>query len=548
MSEVMEREASAGTHSGKFDAIVVGGGLGGLYALHRLRRLGLKAKAFEAGSGVGGTWFWNRYPGARCDVESLEYSYAFDNDLQQEWHWPERYGNQSEILQYINHVADRFDLRKDVQLNTRVTAADFDRGRNIWTVKTDKGDVVTAPFCIMATGNLSTPRVPDFKGIERFKGKWYHTGLWPHEGVDFTGLRVGAIGTGSSGVQMIPIVARQAKHLHVFQRTANFSLPARNGPMDLEIEARHKAEYTDRRAAAYDTPFGIAGFPPPTKSALDATPEEREAQYEAKWAEGGSISFLYSYTDILVNKASNDTASEFVRNKIRGIVKDPVTAELLAPKDHPIGTKRLCLDTNYYETYNRDNVTLVNARATPIEEITENGLRTADGTEYEFDAIVFATGFDAMTGPLLSMDIRGRDGLTLAEAWKSGPRNYLGLQVAGFPNLFTVTGPGSPSVLCNMPVAIEQHAEWIADCIAAMRERGLERIEAKPEAMDTWVQQVNAAANATLLPLAASSWYLGANVPGKPRVFMPYAGGMARYRRICADVAANGYEGFALSQ
>ena len=284
MSETIERDTSTAARSANFDAIVVGGGLGGLYALHRLRRLGVKAKAFEAGSGVGGTWFWNRYPGARCDVESLEYSYSFDNDLQQEWHWPERYGNQSEILQYINHVADRFDLRKDVQLNTRVTEASFDPGRNIWTVRTDKGDVVTAPFCIMATGNLSTPRVPDFKGIERFKGKWYHTGLWPHEGVDFTGLRVGIIGTGSSGVQSIPIIARQAKHLHVFQRTANFSLPARNAPMDPAIEAKHKSEYLERRAAAYETPFGIAGFPPPTKSALEVTPEERHAQYEAKWA------------------------------------------------------------------------------------------------------------------------------------------------------------------------------------------------------------------------------------------------------------------------
>jgi cyclohexanone monooxygenase len=547
MSEVMERTASTPSRGTDFDAIVVGGGLGGLYALHRLRRLGFKAKAFEAGSGVGGTWFWNRYPGARCDVESLEYSYAFDNDLQQEWHWPERYGNQSEILQYINHVADRFDLRKDVQLNTRVSAADFDPGRNIWTVKTDKGDVVTAPFCIMATGNLSTPRVPDFKGIERFKGKWYHTGLWPHEGVDFTGLRVGAIGTGSSGVQMIPIIARQANHLHVFQRTANFSLPARNGPMDLEIEARHKAEYTDRRAAAYETPFGIAGFPPPTKSALDVTPEEREAQYEAKWAEGGSISFLYSYTDILVNKASNDTASEFVRNKIRSIVKDPAVAELLAPKDHPIGTKRLCLDTNYYETYNRDNVTLVNARATPIEELTETGLRTSDGTNYEFDAIVFATGFDAMTGALKEIDIRVGNGPTLAEKWAGGPTTYLGLMVAGFPNMFTITGPGSPSVKTQMIVAIEQHLDWIAECLGTMRQRGMARIEPTPDAERDWVQHVNDVADSTLYPLA-NSWYVGANIPGKPRVFMPYVGGFAGYKKKCDAVAANGYEGFSMSK
>ena len=546
MSETMERSASASSRAADFDVIVVGGGLGGLYALHRLRRLGLKAKAFEAGSGVGGTWFWNRYPGARCDVESLEYSYSFDNDLQQEWHWPERYGNQSEILQYINHVADRFDLRKDVQLNTRVTEATFDPGRNIWTVRTDKGDVVTAPFCIMATGNLSTPRVPDFKGIERFKGKWYHTGLWPHEGVDFTGLRVGIIGTGSSGVQSIPIIARQAKHLHVFQRTANFSLPARNAPMDPSIEARHKSEYLERRAAAYETPFGIAGFPPPTKSALEVTPEERHAQYEAKWAEGGSISFLYSYTDILVNKESNDTASEFVRNKIRAIVKDPVTAELLAPKDHPIGTKRLCLDTNYYETYNRDNVTLVNARANPIVELTETGLRTTEQA-YEFDAIVFATGFDAMTGALKEIDIRVGNGPTLAEKWAGGPTTYLGLMVSGFPNMFTITGPGSPSVKTQMIVAIEQHMDWIADCLDTMRQRGMTRIEPTPDAERDWVQHVNDVADSTLYPLA-NSWYVGANIPGKPRVFMPYVGGFAGYKKRCDAVAANGYEGFTMSR
>ena len=546
MSQVMESAASVGAHSEKFDAIVVGGGLGGLYALHRLRRLGLKAKAFEAGSGVGGTWFWNRYPGARCDVESLEYSYAFDDDLQQEWHWPERYGNQSEILQYIDHVADRFDLRKDIQLNTRVTSANFDPVRNIWTVRTDKGDVVTAPFCIMATGNLSTPRVPDFKGIERFKGKWSHTGLWPHEGVDFSGLRVGVIGTGSSGVQMIPIIARQAKHLHVFQRTANFSLPARNGPTDEKVEARHKAEYTERRLAAYDTPFGIAGFPPPTKSALEATPEERVVQYEAKWAEGGSISFLYTYNDILVNKASNDTASEFVRNKIRGIVKDQAVAELLAPKDHPIGTKRLCLDTNYYETYNRDNVTLVDARTTPIQALTETGLRTDKG-EYAFDAIVFATGFDAMTGALKEIDIRVGNGSTLAEKWAGGPSTYLGLMVAGFPNMFTLTGPGSPSVKTQMIVAIEQHMDWIADCLDTMRRRGMTRIEPTLDAQSDWVQHVNDVANSTLYPLA-NSWYVGANIPGKPRVFMPYVGGFARYKKRCDAVAANGYEGFSMSQ
>ncbi len=364
----------------QLDVAIVGGGLAGLYAIHRLRNLGLKVRAYEAGSGVGGTWFWNRYPGARCDVESLEYSYSFSNELQQEWKWPERYGTQPEILKYINHVADRFDLRRDVQLNTRIKSALFDSAANEWTLRTDSGEDVRARYCVMAAGNLSTPRVPDFKGIESFKGKWYHSGLWPHDGVDFTGLRVGVIGTGSSGVQMIPIIAQQARHLTVFQRTANFSLPARNGPMEPERERSHKAEYPARRAAAAETPFAIGGYPKPTRSALDVAEDERNAAYEAKWQEGGSISYLYAYTDLLVNKQSNDTASEFVRNKIRGIVKDKRTAELLAPKDHPIGTKRLCLDTHYYETYNRPNVSLVDVRSDPIEEITpDRPARRASG-------------------------------------------------------------------------------------------------------------------------------------------------------------------------
>jgi cyclohexanone monooxygenase len=545
MSEVQERPA-ASVQGGvtELDIIVVGAGLGGLYALHRLRRLGLKARAYEAGSGVGGTWFWNRYPGARCDVESLEYSYSFDDDLQQEWHWPERYGTQPEILRYINHVADRFDLRRDVQLNTRVTSAEFDPAHSRWTIRTDKDDVVRAPFCIMATGNLSTPRVPDFMGIHGFKGAWYHSGLWPHEGVDFTGLRVGVIGTGSSGVQMIPLIAQQASHLHVFQRTANFSLPARNAPMDPDREHHHKNEYSARRKAAWDTPFGIAGHPVPTQSALDVTQEERDAQYEAKWNEGGSISFLYSYTDLLVNKAANDTAAEFVRNKIRSIVKDPHVAELLAPKDHPIGTKRLCLDTHYYETYNCGNVTLVDVRSAPIQEIIERGVKTSNA-EYELDAIVFATGFDAMTGALREIDIRVGNGPSLAEKWASGPLTYLGLMVSGFPNMFIITGPGSPSVKTQMIIAIEQHMDWIGGCLETMRQKGMTRIEPTPEAERNWVQHVNEVADSTLYPLA-NSWYLGSNIPGKPRVFMPYVGGFTRYWQTCDAVAENGYDGFVM--
>ena len=528
-----------------FDAVVVGGGLAGLYALHRLRGLGFMVRVFEAGGGVGGTWFWNRYPGARCDVESMEYSYSFSNDLQQEWKWPERYGTQPEILRYIDHVAERFDLLRDVQLNTRIVSAVFDAAANRWMLTTDKGETVSAPFCIMAAGNLSTPRVPDFKGLERFEGNWYHTGLWPKAGVDFTGQRVGVIGTGSSGVQMIPNIARQARHLHVFQRTANFSLPARNAPLDPEKERAHKANYPELRRAAYDTPFGMAGYPPPTKSALEATSEERERIYEAKWAEGGSISFLYSFNDLLVNKEANDTASEFVRNKIRGVVKDPVTAELLAPKDHPIGTKRLCLDTNYYETFNRDNVTLVDARRAPIEEITPKGLRTCDAA-YEFDSLVFATGFDAMTGALREIDVRGARGEKLADKWAAGPRTYLGLMVAGFPNMFVITGPGSPGVKSQMILAIEQHTDWIVACLEKLRAQGFARIEATEESETQWVEHVNEVADSTLYPLA-NSWYVGANIPGKPRVFMPYVGGVHSYTRKCNEVARKGYEGFALS-
>jgi cyclohexanone monooxygenase len=546
MSDVREALRPAADAAVDLDVAVVGAGLAGLYALYRLRKLGLKARAFEAGSGIGGTWFWNRYPGARCDVESLEYSYGFDEDLQQDWHWPERYGTQPEILRYIEHVADRFDLRRDVQLNTRVTSARFNPARGRWTLRTDRGDVISAPFCIMATGNLSTPRVPDFKGIHDFKGAWYHSGLWPHDGVDFSGLRVGVIGTGSSGVQMIPLIARQASQLYVFQRTANFSLPARNAPMDPDKERTHKAEYAERRIAAWDTPFAIAGHPAPTKSALDVSEAERNAQYEAKWAEGGSISFLYSYTDLLVNKQANDTASEFVRNKIRSIVKDPKTAELLAPKDHPIGTKRLCLDTSYYETYNRPNVTLVDVRSAPIRAITETGVRTSDA-EYDVDAIVFATGFDAMTGALREIDIRSGNGPALAEKWADGPLTYLGLMAAGFPNMFIITGPGSPSVKTQMIAAVQQHMDWIADCLRTMQAQGLKRIEPSVEAERGWVEHVNQVADSTLYPMA-NSWYLGSNIPGKPRVFMPYVGGFARYAERCAAVAANGYEGFVMAR
>jgi cation diffusion facilitator CzcD-associated flavoprotein CzcO len=530
----------------EFDALVIGAGFSGLYQLHSLRdRLGLSVRVLEAGDGVGGTWYWNRYPGARCDSESHSYCYSFSDALHREWVWSERYPGHAEIRRYLDFVADRLDLRRDIRLGTRVTAAHYDEPANRWRVTTDTGDALTARFLVTAVGCLSAANVPDIPGLEHFAGRWFHTGLWPHEGVDFTGKRVGQIGTGSTGIQSAPVIAGTAAHLTVFQRTANYSVPARNAPLTPEFMQWVRENREAIRSVMHSTPnahpFRIAN-----RSVFDVTADERQAIYEAAWAKGG-LQFRATFRDLLLTQEANDTAREFLRGKIREIVKDPATAERLADIDHPYAAKRPPIDTDYFETFNRDNVTLVDVRADPIEAITPAGVRTR-AAEHPLDIIVFATGFDAMTGPLLRIDIRGRGGLALSEAWHAGPRNYLGLQVTGFPNLFTVTGPGSPSVLCNMPVPIEQHVEWITDCIAYMRANGLERIEPRAEAMDDWVRQVNAAANATLLPQAHHSWYLGANVPGKPRVFMPYAGGMVRYRAICDEVAANGYRGFALSR
>ncbi len=530
--------------SRRLDVVVVGAGFAGLYALHRLRGLGLSVQVFEAGSGVGGTWFWNRYPGARCDVESLEYSYSFSGELEQDWDWSERYAPQPEILRYINHVADRFDLRRDIQFDTRVTAAVFDETVDRWRVTTDRGDEVSARFCVMATGCLSAATTPDIDGLGAFGGSWYHTGQWPPEGVDFTGQRVGVVGTGSSAIQSIPVIAEQAAHLVVFQRTPNFSLPARNRRLDPETQAEVKASYPALRDRARNSYAGIA-VPSPTDSALDVEPTERQRRYEAAWGEGGLLSMTTTFRDLIMDKAANDTAAEFIRAKIREIVVDPEVARVLTPTDHPFGTKRPCLDTGYFETFNRDNVTLVDLRRSPITEIVPAGIRTTDAL-HELDSIVFATGFDAMTGPVLRIDIRGRGGQALKAKWAAGPRTYLGIATAGFPNLFLVTGPGSPSVLSNMVVAIEQHVDWIADCITFMAVTGVDTIEANVDAEDAWVDHVNELANATLFP-TANSWYMGANVPGKPRVFMPYVGGLPVYRATCDDVAATGYRGFTLS-
>ncbi len=527
-----------------FDAVIIGAGFAGLYAIHRLRALGLKVHAVERGDDVGGTWYWNRYPGARCDVESMFYSYSFDQELEQEWAWTERFPAQPEILRYASHVADRFDLRKDITFGTGVGEAAFDETRNRWTIELDNGVRTTARFLITAAGCLSASRIPQFAGLDTFQGQTYHTGRWPHGGVDLQGKRVAVIGTGSSGIQAIPVIAQQAAHVTVFQRTPSFSLPARNRPLHEDEIAKVKADYPALRAQCRVAPSGTPVPMPPIGSALSVPAGQRQAELEQRWEQGGVL-LMTAFTDTLRDPAANEVSAEFVRARIRDIVHDPRTAEVLTPRDYPLGTKRICLDTGYFATFNRDNVTLVSVKETPIERVTRGGL-VVDGTEYPVDVIVFATGYDAMTGPLNAIKINGSGGQALRDKWADGPRTYLGLASAGFPNLFTITGPGSPSVLVNVIVAIEQHVEWIADLLAYAREHDIVRVEANSDDEDRWVDEVNQRASATLYPRAAS-WYTGANVPGKPRVFMPYVGGMKPYRETCDAVAADGYRGFALT-
>ena len=533
-----------GERTASIDAVIVGAGFAGLYMLHRLRSQGLSARLFEAGDGVGGTWYWNRYPGARVDIESQEYSYSFSDELEDEWRWSERYAAQPELLRYLNHVADRFDLRPDIQLSTRVTSAVFDETSGRWLVATDRGDRVSARYCVMATGCLSVTKAPDFVGLETFNGPTYHTGHWPHEGVDFAGQKVGVIGTGSSAIQSIPQIAAQAAHVYVFQRTPNFSVPAHNGPVAQAVVDDWKANRAAYRHRGRTEGFGILLVEQSEQSALEVSPEERRRIYEERWSRGG-FSLAGAFADIIFDPQANETASEFVRSKIREIVKDSAVAEILAPRSYPIVSKRLCVDTGYYETFNRENVTLVDVQAAPIRSIIPTGIRTAD-SEYALDSIVYAIGFDAMTGALCNIDIRGRAGASLAETWSHGARTYLGLMVAGFPNLFTITGPGSPSVLSNMVVSIEQHVSWISDCIAYLADRQVASIEATEAAQDAWCAHVNEVAETTVYP-QANSWYLGANIPGKARVFLPYIGGIGVYREKCDAVAAAGYEGFYLS-
>ena len=533
------------------DVIVVGAGFAGMYALHKFRGSGLRTQVLEAGKDVGGTWYWNRYPGARCDVPSVEYSYSFDKDLEQEWDWTEIMAAQPEILEYANHVADRFDLRKDMQFQTRVDRAVFDENSDRWTVVTDSGQTYTARFCVMATGCLSVPNTPRIDGQDNFAGSVYHTGNWPEGGVDFSDAAVGIIGTGSSGIQSIPVIAEQAKHLTVFQRTPNYTMPAANAPLKTEFLRQAKKNYSAIRAEQRASQVGIVGYGfgfggaenvVPTQEIKQTTPAERQRLVE----EEGFLA-IRRYADVALDEEANELACEMYRDQVKRVIKDPATAQALMPRDYPMGCKRPVIDTNYYETFNRDNVTLVDLRQGGIEEITEAGVRTAKG-DYTFDVLVYATGFDAMTGALGKIDIRGRENRALTEYWEAGPRTYLGLQVAGFPNLFTVTGPGSPSVLSNMIVSIEQHIDWIARCISDLDQRGAQTIEATTEAEDEWIAHVNDVAQNTMFTAkSCNSWYLGANIPGKPRIFMPYVGGVGVYREKCEEVARNGYQGFELS-
>jgi cation diffusion facilitator CzcD-associated flavoprotein CzcO/acetyl esterase/lipase len=543
----MEQTMTSPEHEGvvpEVDAVVVGAGFSGLYALQRLRTLGFSVVVFDEAADVGGTWYWNRYPGARCDIPTTDYTFSFDPDLEDAWTWSEKYATQPEILAYLGFVADRYDLRRDIRFSTRVVAATWDEEANRWRLSTDGGDEIRCRFYIMATGCLSLPKTPDIEGAERFRGETYFTSKWPHQEVDFTSKRVAVIGTGSSGIQAIPLIAAQASSLTVFQRTPNFSVPAHNGPPSAERLAALKA---DRAAYRHQARWSRGGIPTEITdvSGVTATEEVRRQRFEWAWNEGELFAILGVFNDQFFNPVANEHVAEMIRERIRSVVEDPDVADALCPKDYPFGTKRPCLDTGYYQTFNLPHVRLVDLRKTPISSITEKGVDTTDES-FEFDAIVFATGFDAMTGPLVNVDITGRKGVTLKDKWATGPSTYLGLTTTGFPNFFMITGPGSPSVLSNMAVSIEQHVDWVADCLTYMRAQGFDTVEPTDTAEAGWNQHVADCAAVTLHPLA-NSWYMGANVPGKPRMFLPYIGGVDGYRGACDEVVAKDYLGFALT-
>ena len=522
------------------DVVVVGAGFSGLYLLYRLRKAGFSTRVFERGGGVGGTWYWNRYPGARCDVESLQYSYSFDEQLQQDWHWPEKFSAQPDILAYANYVADRFDLKKDIEFNVVVKGSWFDENSNRWKITTNTGEDINSQYFIMATGCISTTQIPNIKGLSDYVGNTFHTGDWPHKEVDFSGQSIAVIGTGSSGIQSIPVLAKQAKKLTVFQRTPNYSIPSQNEPMTKKYERSWKDVYSERRKemrySAHGSLKDLNDVP-----ALSVDKDQRQELYAKRWAIGGT-GFLGSFNDLLTSADANYTAAEYVRQQIKKVVNDKETAEILCPRSYPIGTKRICIDTGYFETYNRENVKLVDISKKPIQRLVADGI-IVDNQLYPFDSIIFATGFDAMTGSLFNVDIKGRDGLALKDKWNAGPKTYLGLMSASFPNLFMITGPGSPSVKSNMIMSIEQHVDLVTETLLTMRSKGLSVVEPELEAENKWVDHVQEVANKTLFP-QANSWYMGANIPGKPRLFMPYIGGVGAYRQICEEIVANNYRGF----
>jgi cation diffusion facilitator CzcD-associated flavoprotein CzcO len=526
----------------RLDVVVVGAGFAGLYALHRLRAQGLSVLVLEAAPELGGTWYYNRYPGARCDVESVDYCYSFSDELQQEWNWTEKYATQAEILRYLNWVADKLDLRRDIAFSARVVSAVFDETMLRWTVTIDSGQVLSARFCVMATGPLSDAMTPNFLGLDSFAGEIYHTAAWPHDPVDFTGKRVAVIGTGSSGIQSIPVIAERAAHLYVFQRTPNYSIPAGNRPLSAEELADIKAGYAERRRLSWRSGGGSPHITAP-KPTMEFTPQERRAAFEKRWELGGVL-YSKTFPDQMSDLAANNEARKFYEEKVRAVIDDPAIADLLIPNDHPIGTKRICTDSNYFQTFNRPNVSLVSVRVTPIEFVDATGINTSDA-HYDLDTIVFATGFDAMTGALGRIDIVGRDGATLRADWAHGPRTYLGLGVDRFPNLFLISGPGAPAVLANMVLHAEAQVNWISEAICYLDNHGYAAMEPTRDAVDGWVAELARRAETTLFT-KANSWYMGANVPGKPRGFMLFVGGFATYNDICAEAADAGYKGFDL--
>jgi cation diffusion facilitator CzcD-associated flavoprotein CzcO len=529
----------------EFDAVIIGAGIAGLYQLHLLRNQGLEVRVLEAGSDVGGTWYWNRYPGARFDSESYSYCYSFSEALLEEWQWSEHFAAQPETLRYLQHVSEKLDLRRDIRFNTRVSAAHYEADRRTWRIRAEDGSEVRARFMITALGGLSDPFTPHIPGRADFHGQSWHTARWPHHAVDLSDKRVAVIGTGATAVQLITEIAKNIGHLTVFQRTANYCKPLRNAPIDEATQARIHTEYPEIFRKCRESFAGFIHDVDP-RSVFDVSEEERTAIYERLWAEPGFAFWLGNFSDIGTDRAANETIAEFVRNKIRERVTDPKIAALLTPTDHAFGTKRVPLESGYFEAFNRDNVVLVDTRATPIERITARGVKTSAG-EYPVDIIIFATGFDAATGAHNRIDIRGQDGQSLKEKWASGPRTLLGMQTVGFPNMFIVGGgPQNSASFCNVPRCLEQNVEWVAEAIAYLRAKGITYIAATPEAEAAWVEHVDETVAGTLIPETAS-WFMGANIPGKKRGFLLYAGGLPTFRRKCAEVAAAGYAGFTLA-